>query len=203
MRAAVLCMTAITALLVGGCQKLHRVDTAPLDRAGMSYSAIQDLKQAGIGDAEVLAVANAKMDGISDATCVGLVRIAHSRQQPYNFTENVAGLQQVGMSEASILELARLNQLGVGAGELQAIRLLGFPDATVVEIAKSHAAGKPVLSGVSIANIMNTGLRRETLRELVRRQVPDSSASAIIAMKRQHQTDAEVLRRFPAPGIPR
>jgi len=202
-RTGALCMAAIAALFGGGCQKLHRLDTAPLDRAGMSYSAIQDLKQAGISDAEVLAVANAKMDGISDATCVELVRIAHSRQQPYNSTENVAGLQQVGMSEASILELARMNQLGVGAGELQAIRLLGFPDATVVEIAKSHAAGKPVLSGESIANIMNTGLRRETLLELVRRQVPDTSAATIIAMKRQHKTDAEVLRRFPGPVTPR
>jgi hypothetical protein len=196
-------VAAITALLVGGCQRLHHVDTAPLDRAGMSYSAIQDLTHAGITDAEVLALAHAKLDGISDATCVELVRIAHSRQQPYNFTENVAGLRQVGMSEASILDLARMNQLGVGAGELQAIRLLGFPDATVVEIAKSHAAGKAVLSGVSIANIMNTGLRRETLLEFVRRQVPDSSANAIIAMKRQHKTDAQVLRRFPAPGTAR
>jgi hypothetical protein len=196
-------VAAITALLVGGCQRLQHVDTAPLDRAGMSYSAIQDLTHAGITDAEVLALAHAKLDGISDATCVELVRIAHSRQQPYNFTENVAGLRQVGMSEASILDLARMNQLGVGAGELQAIRLLGFPDATVVEIAKSHAAGKAVLSGVSIANIMNTGLRRETLLEFVRRQVPDSSANAIIAMKRQHKTDAQVLRRFPAPGTAR
>ena len=170
------------------------MDTTPLDRAGMSYSAVQDLKQLSVTDAEVLSVANAKQDGISDATCVELVRIAHSHQQPYNSTEKVAGLEQVGMSEPSILELARLNQLGVGAGELQAIRLLGLPDETVVEIAKAHAAGKPVLSGVSIANIMNTGLRRETLLELIRRQAPDTSAATIIAMKRQHKTDAEVLR---------
>jgi hypothetical protein len=197
-RRGALCIAAITVLVVGGCQKLHRVDTTPLDRAGMSYSAIQDLKKLSVTDAEVLSVANAKQDGISDATCVELVRIAHSRQQPYNSTEKVAGLQQVGMSEPSILELARLNQLGVGAGELQAIRLLGLPDETVVEVAKSHAAGKPVLSGVSIANIMNTGLRRETLLELIRRQVPDTSAAAIIAMKHQHKTDAEVLRHFPA-----
>jgi len=197
-RRRALCVAAITALFAGGCQKLHRVDTTPLDRAAMSYSAIQDLKKLSVTDAEVVSVANAKQDGISDATCVELVRIAHSRQQPYNSTENVAGLQQVGMSEPSILELARLNQLGVGAGELQAIRLLGLPDETVVEVAKSHAAGKPVLSGVSIANIMNTGLRRETLLELIRRQVPDTSAAAIIAMKRQHKTDAEVLRHFPA-----
>jgi hypothetical protein len=192
------CAAAVTALLVAGCANLHRVDTTPLDRAGMSYSAIQDLKKLGITGAEVSNVANAKMDGISDTTCIELVRIAHARQQPYNSTEAVAGLQQAGMSESSILELARMNQLGVGAGELQAIRLLGLPDATVVEFAKVHAEGKPVLSGVSIANIMNTGLRRETLLELIRRQVPDSSAATIIAMKRQHKSDAEVLHHFPA-----
>jgi hypothetical protein len=197
-RRRVVFIVAITAFFAGGCQKLHRVDTTPLDRAGMSYSAIQDLKSQGLTDAEVLSVANAKMDGISDPTCVELVRIAHSRRQPYNSTEMVAGLQQAGMSEPSILDLARMNQLGVAAGELQAIRLLGLPDGVVLEIAKAHAEGKPVLSGVSIANIMNTGLSRQTLLELIRRQVPDTSAAAIIAMKRQHKTDAEVLRHFPA-----
>jgi hypothetical protein len=191
-------MAAIAALFAGGCQKLHRVDTTPLDRAGMSYSAIQDLKKLGVTDAEVWSVANAKMDGISDATCVELVRIAHGRQQPYNSTEMVTGLQQAGMSEPSILDLARMNQLGVSAGELQAVRLLGLPDDVVLEIAKSRAEGKPVLSGISIANIMNTGLRRETLLELIRRQVPDTSAAAIIAMKKQHKSDIEVLRHFPA-----
>lgn len=197
-RSRVLCVVAIAAVFAGGCQKLHRVDTTPLDRAGMSYSAIQDLKKLGLTDAEVSSVGNAKMDGISDPTCVELVRIAHSHQQPYNSTEMVAGLQQAGMSEPSILELARMNQLGVAAGELQAIRLLGLSDGVVLEIAKAHAEGKPVLSGVSIANIMNTGLSRQTLLELIRRQVPDTSAAGIIAMKRQHKTDAEVLRHFPA-----
>jgi hypothetical protein len=196
-------MAAAATLFSASCAKLQHVDTSPLDRAGMSYSAIQTLKQAGISDAEVLAVANAKMDSISDATCVELVRIAHSRQQPYNSTEAVASLQQVGMSEPSILELARMNQLGLGVGELQAMRLLGLPDNIVLEIAKSHAEGKPVLSGVSVANIMNTGVSRGTLIELIRRQVPDQSAAAIIAMKKQHQTDAQVLRHFPVPRTPR
>jgi hypothetical protein len=102
----------------------------------------------------------------------------------------------VGMREPSVLELARLNQMGLGVGELQAIRLTGLSDSIVLEVARHRAAGKPELSGVSLASMKNAGLRESTLLELARRGIPDSQAAAIIAYRRHGASDAEILRRY-------
>lgn len=180
-----------------GCKKVHRIDTTPLDLVGMSYSTIQDLKALDISDAEIKELAKAKQGGFSDATCVELVRIARSQQQPFNSADAVTGLLQVGMTEESIIQLDRMKQLGLGVGELQAIRLAGLPDSIVLEVARHHAEGTAVLSGASIARLMNTGMSRQTLLELIRRGVPDDQAQTIIAMKRRRAKDSEILSRYP------
>ncbi|MGA8767206.1 MAG: hypothetical protein WB559_09310, partial [Candidatus Acidiferrales bacterium] len=100
--------------------------------------------------------------------------------------------------EETILELAKLNQLGLGAGELQAMRLAGLSDAILLEVARHRAAGKPVLAGASLASLKNAGVRELTLLELARRGVPDSQAAAIIAFRRHGATDAQILSRFAA-----
>ena len=177
---------------------MHRVDTTVLDQSGMSYDAIQSLKGLDVSDAEVAEMVKAKQEGFSDATCVEFLKIARQRQQPLDFVDAAAGMRQVGMSEPDVLELARLNELGLDAGELQATRLAGLPDGVILAIARKHAAGQPVLSGVSLAEMMNTGMSRQTLAELVRRGVPDSQAKTIIAMKRHRISDAEILRHYPS-----
>ncbi len=63
-------------------------------------------------DAEIAEVAKAKMGGLSDKTCVELLRIARSQGQPVNFADAADGLVQVGMTESEILELASMKQLG-------------------------------------------------------------------------------------------
>jgi hypothetical protein len=105
-------------------------------------------------------------------------------------------LIQAGIGEDTVLELAKLNQLGLGAGELQAMHLAGLSDQIVLVVAHHHAEGKPVLSGASLAGLKNTGLRESTLLELAQRGVPDSQADAIISARRHGANDAEVLRRF-------
>ncbi len=184
--------------LAGGCKKIRPIDTTPLDNVGMAYSSIQDIKALDVTDTEVAELAKAKQAGITDPTCVELFRISRSRNQPFKSGDAVAGLFQVGMSEESILELARLNQLGLGVGELQAIRLAGLPDSIVLDVARRHANAQPVLSGPSIAQLMNTGMSRETIHELIRRGVSDDQARTIIALKRHRAGDAEILRRYPA-----
>jgi hypothetical protein len=177
---------------------MHRVDTTVLDQAGMSYDAIQSLKGLDVSDAEVPEILKAKQGGFSDAACVELLKVARQRHQPLDFVDAAAGMLQVGMSEPDVLELARLNQLGLDAGELQATRLAGLPDGVILAIARKHAAGQPVLSGVSLAEMMNTGMSRQTLAELVRRGVPDSQAKTIILMKRHRISDAKILRHYPS-----
>jgi hypothetical protein len=101
----------------------------------------------------------------------------------------------VGVSEPAVLELAKIDQLGIGYGELQAMRLAGLSDAIVLEVARRHAEGKPVLSGASLATLKNAGLRESTLLELTRRGVPDSQAASIIAMRRRGVKEQEILRK--------
>jgi hypothetical protein len=103
---------------------------------------------------------------------------------------------QAGMSEGTTMQLAKMNQLGLSAGELQAMRLAGLSDAIVIEVARHRAGGAPVLSGASLAGMKNVGVRNSTLLEFARRGIPDSQASAILTSRRHGASDAELLRRF-------
>ena len=185
--------------LIAACSHILPVDTAPLDNAGVNYDAIQQLKALDITAPEVAEVAKAHTGGFSERGCVEAVRIFHERHQAFNAGDALGGLTRVGMGEDAILELARLNQLAFGAGELQAMRLAGLSDPIILEVARHRAAGKPVLAGASLARLRNTGVREATLLELARRGVPDSMANAIIEYRHHGASDAEILREFPSP----
>ena len=179
-----------------GCHRIPPLDTKPLDTAGMSYDTIQELKGLQITAPEVTELAAARQGGLSDSGCVEIVKTYRSRSQAFDAGDAVAGLVRAQVSEATILELAKLNQLGLNAGELQAMRLAGLSDAILLEVARHRAAGKPVLAGASLANLKNVGVRELTLLELSRRGVPDSQAAAIISARHHGASDAELLRRF-------
>jgi len=183
-------------LSIAACHRVLPVDTAPLDNTGMSYDAIEQLKTLEITAPEVAEVAKAHAAGFSDHNCVEIFRIFHERHQAFNAGDAMAGLARVGISEDTIVELARLKQLDFGAGELQAMRLAGLSDAIILEVARHRAAGKPVLAGASLARLRNTGVREATLLELARRGVPDSKANAILAYRRHGASDAQILHEF-------
>jgi hypothetical protein len=183
-------------LSVAGCHSIPPLDTKPLDTAGMTYDTIQQLKAMQVTAPEIAQLATARQGGFSDASCVEALRIYRGRTQPFDAGDDIAGLIRAQVSEDTILELAKLNQLGLGAGELQAMRLAGLSDAILLEVARHRAAGKPVLAGASLANLKNVGVRELTLLELARRGVPDSQAAAIIAFRRHGATDAQILSHF-------
>lgn len=193
---------AILALLVaGGCQKVRYVDTKPLDKAGMDFSSVQALKAMNPSDAEIAEVARAKMGGLSDKTCIELLRISREQGQSADFADPADGLVQAGMTEREILELANMKQLGVGYGELQAMRLTGLSDAVVMEVARRHAAGKTALSGVSLARLKDTGMSQAALFELVHRGIPDSQVAGIVALRRKKASDSDIMQHYPAVDI--
>jgi len=185
------CLTAIA-----GCRHKSDLDTLPLSNAGIAYDAVQKLKALNITAAEEPQIIEIRQAGLSDSACVALVQVFHGRNQSFDAADAVANFAQARIPESTILEVARLNQLGLASGELLAIHLAGLPDSVVLEVARRHAANQPVMSGVSLASIKNTGVRNSTLLELVRRGVPDSQAPAIVAMRRHRGTDAEILRHF-------
>jgi hypothetical protein len=193
---------ALLALLaLAGCQKVRYVDTKPLDQAGMDFSSIQAVKAMNPSDAEIAEIAKAKMGGLSDKTCIELLRISRSQGQPANFADAADGLVQAGMNESEILELADMKQLGLGSGELQAMRLTGLSDLVVMEVARRHAAGKQSLSGVSLARLKDTGLSQAALFELVHRGIKDDQIAGIVALRRQKTSEAEIMKRYPAVDV--
>jgi hypothetical protein len=185
-------------LSVAGCHSIPPLDTKPLDTAGMNYDAIQQFKALNITAPEVAQLATARQAGFSDASCVAALRIYRGRSQAFDAGDEIASLIRAQIGEDTILELARMNQLGLGAGELEAMRLAGLSDAILLEVARHRAAGQPVLAGASLANLKNAGVRELTLLELVRRGVPDSQAAAIIAFRRHGATDAQIISHFAA-----
>ena len=184
------------AFLASGCHSIPPVDTKPLDLAGMTYDSIQQLKALDITTSEVAEVATAREGGFSDTNCIAVFKIFRNRKQPFDAGAAIAGLIGAQMGESTIIELARLNQLGLSAGEYEAMRLAGLSDAIVLEVARHRAAGQQVLSGASLAGLKNVGLRESTLLELVRRGVPDSKANQITSFRRHGGSDAEILKRF-------
>jgi hypothetical protein len=189
-------MVAALVLCASGCHSIPPVDTKPLDNAGMTYDSIRQLAALEISTSEVAEVATARASGLSDATCVALFKIFRNRKQPFDAGEDAAGLFRAHVSEDTILELATLNQLGLSAGEFQAMRLAGLSDATVLAVARHRAMNQPVLSGASLAGLKNAGVRESTLLELARRGVPDSKAGEITAFRRHGGSDAEILGHF-------
>jgi hypothetical protein len=186
----------IVALAFLGCHNVPPLDTTPLDNAGVSYDAVQQLEALHITAPEVAQVATMRQAGFDDAACVQVFGIFHGRNQKFDAGDAIAGLVQAGMGEDPIIKLAQLNQLGFMAGELQAMRLAGLSDEIVLEVAQHHAAGQPVLGGVSLSTMQNAGMRESTLLELVRHSVPDSQADAILAFRRHGANDKEILKHF-------
>jgi hypothetical protein len=178
------------------CESLTPLDTKPLDNAGMRYSSIKELKALHLTAAEVGEIAKVREAGLTDADCVSLLQIFHGRGEAFTAGDAIASLHQSGLSESSVITLASMDQVGLGYGELQAMRLAGLSDAIVLEVARHHASGTPALSGASLGTLRNLRIDNATLLELVRRGIPDSRASQIIAMRRHGSTDAEILRRF-------
>jgi hypothetical protein len=181
---------------LGACRRLQPVDTAPLDRAGMSYDAIKQLKALKITPGEVAEMVEARQGGLSDTGCIEIFQIYRGRGYVFDAGDAAAGLTQAGVSADTVLELAKLNQLGVGAGDLVAMRLAGLSDAILIAVAQHRADGKPVLAGASLARLRNSGLRDSTLLELSHRGIPDNQIEAIVALRRHGATDDEILRRF-------
>jgi hypothetical protein len=184
------------AFTCSGCSRLKPVDTTALDTSGMGYNAVQQLTAMKIAPTEVTQIAEARQGGFPDDDCVALLKIYRGKNRPFDAGGAVAGLAQVGMSDASILDLAKIDELGLGWGELQAMKLAGMSDAIVMGVAQRRAERKPVLSGASLARLKNAGVREPTLLKLVERGVPDSEAGKILASRRRGASEREILRRF-------
>lgn len=186
-----------TLVLASGCSHIKPLDTSALDSAGMSFTAVQTLKGMDINNEEVAQIAQARQAGLNDDDCVSLVRLARGRTEKFQIGGDVAQLLRAGVSEPAVMQLAQLNEIASWSGEAVVMRLAGLSDEIILEAARRHAAGSSVLSGASLANFKNAGMREATLLQLVRRGVPDNEAPTILMLRRRGWSDAQILRRYP------
>lgn len=196
-RSRLLVLLCGASLALAACQRLKPLDTSALDQSGMSFATVQALRGMDITNAEVSQIAQARQAGLSDEDCLTLFRLERSRKQDFDIGDTVAHLLRAGASGSTVVQLAQIDQLHSWGGEAVAMRLAGLSDQIILEDAHRRASSLPVLSGASLANLKNTGMREATLLQLVRRGVPDDEADTIISLRRRGWSDAMILRRYP------
>jgi hypothetical protein len=158
-----------------------------LDEAGMWSNSISELRTLNVSNAEIAELTIARQGGLSDPSCVELIRLARSRQQPFTGGQPIADLLATGSSDETVLELARMNQLGLWAGQAQALRLAGLSDKVVLAVAQRRSQNLPVLSGEKLGELKNSGASDAVILDFIHKGITEAQASAFIA-QREHIT---------------
>lgn len=161
----------------------------------MWLDSVPELKALGISNAEVNELKKAHEAGLTDPSSVVLIKLARERHAPFTDGQSIADLLNSGSSEATVLELARLNELGIWAGEARAMRLAGLSDKIILAVAQRRSQGLPVLSGEKLAEVKNTGASDATLLDFVHKGLSEKSASDYIAQRKQAGGHSFVYQR--------
>src|ERR1700738_1720962 len=176
----------ILLLQLAACKHAEQqTNTQALDEAGMWSNSISELRTLNVSNAEIGELTKARQGGLSDPSCVELIKLARSRHQPFSGGQPIADLLAAGSSEQTVLELARLDQLGLWAGQAQALRLAGISDKVVLAVAQRRSQGLPVLSGEKLAGLRNSGASDAVILDFVQKGITEERASDYIA-QREH-----------------
>jgi len=159
--------------------------TQALDEAGMWSNSVSELRTLNVSNAEIGELSKARQAGLSDPSCIELIKLARGRQQPFAGGQAIADLLATGSSEQTVVELARLNQLGLWTGEAQALRLAGLSDKVILAVAERRSQGLPVMSGGKIAGLRNSGANEAVILDFIHKGLSDERATEYIA-QREH-----------------
>jgi hypothetical protein len=170
-------------LLCSGCDHKPQADTQQADQRAIWIEQLPELKTLNVSNAEIGELSKAHDVGLTDLSCIALIKLARSRQIPFADGASIAELLSAGSSEQTVLELARLNQLGISAGQSQTLRLAGFSDKIVLAVAQRRSQGLSVLSGGKLGELKNSGASEATILEMIQKGDTDSQASAYIAQR--------------------
>jgi hypothetical protein len=160
----------------------------------MWFGSVEELRKLDVTDTEVAELAKTRQAGVSDAACIELVRIVRGRKQTFSSGDVVAGLRRVGVSEPTILELARLDQLGLWAGEAQAMRLTGLSDQILLAVARRRAASQPVPTGPALAKLKDAGMGEAEMLELINRGIADEQIQQWLDARRRQAASSGFVR---------
>jgi hypothetical protein len=163
----------------------QQINTQALDEAGMWSNSISELRALNVSNAEIGELSKARQGGLSDQSCVELIKLARGRQQPFSGGQRIADLLAAGSSEKTVLELASLNQLGLWTGEAQALRLAGLSDKVILAVAHRRAQGLPVISSEKLAGLKNSGASETVILDFISKGTSDERVGEYIA-QREH-----------------
>jgi len=149
----------------------------------MWLDSVPELKSLNISNAEVAELTKAHQAGLTDPASVVLIQLARQRKTPFADGQSIADLLNVGSSQDTVLELARLDQLGAWAGEARAIRLAGLSDKVILAVAERRSRGQTVLSGEMLGELKNTGASDATILAMVERGDSDETAAKYVAQR--------------------
>lgn len=168
-------------LLLSACKQTQQTTTESLDQASTWTNNVAELRTLNVSNAEIGELTKARDAGLTDPSCVALIKLARSRQIPFADGESIADLLSAGSSEQTVLELARLNQLGLWAGEARALRLAGLSDKVILAVAQRRSQGLTVLSGAKLAELKNSGASEATILDFIQKGTTEDQASEYIA----------------------
>jgi hypothetical protein len=149
----------------------------------MWLDSVPDLKNLAVSNAEIGELNKAHEAGLSDPSTVVLIKYARQRQQPFADGQPIADLLRAGSSEETVLELARLNQLGIWAGQAAAMRLAGLSDKIILAVAHRRSQNLPVLSGEKLGELRNTGVSDAEILDMIQKGTSEKDASSFIAQR--------------------
>ena len=169
--------------LIYSCKPAQKADTEQADQMAMWLDSVPQLKTLNVSNAEVGELNKAHEAGLTDPSSITLIKLARDRKQPFTDGEPVADLLNAGSSEETVLELARLNQLGAWAGEARAMRLAGLSDKIILAVAHRRSQGLAVLSGAKLGELKNTGVSDAVMLDMVQKGDSDATATKFIAQR--------------------
>ena len=149
----------------------------------MWLDSVPDLKSLNVSNAEITELNKAHEAGLSDPSTVVMIKLARDRKIPFSDGESVADLLNAGSSEDTVVELARLNQLGPWAGEARAMRLVGLSDKIILAVARRRSQGLPILSGEKLGELKNVGASDATILDMVQKGLSEQTVNNYIAQR--------------------
>jgi hypothetical protein len=173
----------VSAAFTSACKPAEKPEADQSNQLAMWLDSVPQLKALNVSNAEIEELSKAHEAGLTDPSSVVLIKLARDRKQPFSDGQSIADLLRAGSSEQTVLELARINQLGIWAGQAQAMRLTGLSDRIILAVAQRRSRGLPVLSGEKLGELKNTGVSDATILEMVQKGDTDETATKYIAAR--------------------
>jgi hypothetical protein len=181
--------------LLSSCKSAPKADAEETNQMAMWLDSVPQLKTLGISNAEVNELRKAHEAGLTDPSSVLLVKLSRDRHTPFTDGQSVADLLNAGSTEETVVQLARLNSLGIWAGEASAMKLTGLSDKIILAVAQRRSQALPVLSGEKLGELKNTGASDATILDFVQKGLSEKAVNDYVAQRNRVAGHSFVYQR--------